>query len=97
LKEHLNEFDFLGLFLVVSGVVLLLLGFNQSETSCEKLGSKIVYICILLLDLGSSASTIALLVVGGVVLFAGVVNEAYTKRSPIIPPRLFRVSFYGYI
>ena len=40
LKEHLNEFDFPGLFLIVSGVVLLLVGFNQSETSCEKLGSE---------------------------------------------------------
>ena len=35
LKEHIDEFDFLGLFLIVSGVVLLLLGFNQSETTCE--------------------------------------------------------------
>jgi MFS family permease len=72
LKQHLDEFDFIGLFLVVSGVVMLLVGFNQSETSW------------------SSASTIALLVVGCVVLFAGAVNEVYTKRSPIIPPRLFR-------
>jgi EmrB/QacA subfamily drug resistance transporter len=72
LKEHIDEFDFLGLFLIVSGVVLLLLGFNQSETSW------------------SSASTIALIAVGGVVLFVGAVNEVYTKRSPIIPPRLFR-------
>jgi hypothetical protein len=40
--------------------------------------------------LGSSKSTIALLVVGCVVLISGAVNEAYTKRSPIIPPRLFR-------
>ena len=51
-----------------------------------------MYICILLLYLGSSASTISLLVVGGVFLFSGAVNEVYTKRSPIIPPRLFRVS-----
>ena len=41
---------------------------------------------------GSSKFTIALLVVGCVTLFAGTVNEAYTERSPIIPPRLFRVS-----
>jgi len=38
----------------------------------------------------SSATTIALLVVGCVVLFTGAVNEVYTKRSPIMPPRLFR-------
>ena len=47
LKQHLNEFDFIGLFLFVSGVILLLVGFNQSEISCEK-PPKIVYICILL-------------------------------------------------
>lgn len=28
------EFDFLGLFLIVVGIVLVLLGFNESETSC---------------------------------------------------------------
>ena len=39
LKQHLNEFDFLGLFLIVSGVAILLVGFNQSETSCEDLWS----------------------------------------------------------
>ncbi len=33
-KEHAQDFDFVGLFLVVTGVVLLLLGFNESETSC---------------------------------------------------------------
>ncbi|KAF8798178.1 MFS general substrate transporter [Phlegmacium glaucopus] len=72
LNQHLHEFDFMGLLLIVSGIVILLLGFNESETSW------------------SSKSTIALLVVGCVVLFAGAVNEVYTKRSPIIPPRLFR-------
>ena len=35
LNQHLNEFDFIGLGLIVSGVVLLLVGFNQSETSCK--------------------------------------------------------------
>ena len=35
LKQHINEFDFLGLFFIVSGILLLLVGFNQSETSCE--------------------------------------------------------------
>lgn len=41
--------------------------------------------------LGSSAETISLIVVGGVLLLAACVNELYTKRSPIIPPRLFKV------
>lgn len=33
-KEHMETFDFLGLFLIVGGVICLLLGFNESETSC---------------------------------------------------------------
>ena len=33
-KEHVQDFDFVGLILIVAGVVLLLLGFNESETSC---------------------------------------------------------------
>ncbi|KAJ7685325.1 major facilitator superfamily domain-containing protein [Mycena polygramma] len=33
LRQHNQEFDYLGLFLVVSGVVCLLIGFNSSETS----------------------------------------------------------------
>jgi hypothetical protein len=34
-RQHVADFDFFGLFLIVAGVVCLLLGFNQSETSCE--------------------------------------------------------------
>jgi MFS family permease len=40
LKQHLHEFDFIGLFLIVSGIVILLLGFNESGTSCENLWSR---------------------------------------------------------
>jgi hypothetical protein len=32
--EHLREFDFLGLFLIVGGVLCLLLGFTRSENGC---------------------------------------------------------------
>ncbi|THH07185.1 hypothetical protein EW146_g9393, partial [Bondarzewia mesenterica] len=32
-REHVREFDFFGLFLLIAGVICLLLGFNQSETS----------------------------------------------------------------
>jgi len=35
LREHVAEFDFEGLFLIVAGVVCLLLGFNFSESSCQ--------------------------------------------------------------
>jgi hypothetical protein len=38
----------------------------------------------------SDAETIAFLTVGGVMLIAGSINEAYTKKSPIVPPRLFK-------
>ncbi|KAI0807335.1 MFS amino acid permease [Fomes fomentarius] len=33
LREHVRDFDFVGLFTIVAGVVLILLGFNFSETS----------------------------------------------------------------
>lgn len=35
LRQHVNEFDFIGLGLIVGGVVCLLVGFDFSETSCE--------------------------------------------------------------
>lgn len=35
LREHIVEFDFLGLFLIVAGIITILLGFLESETSCE--------------------------------------------------------------
>jgi hypothetical protein len=44
-----------------------------------------------------SAKTIALIVVGGVLLIAGSINEIYTSRSPIIPPRLFKTRTTGMI
>jgi len=41
---------------------------------------------------GSNASTIAPLVIGIVLFIPGGINEVYTKRSAIIPARLFKVS-----
>ncbi|KAJ3543829.1 hypothetical protein NM688_g5814 [Phlebia brevispora] len=73
IRQHVSEFDFLGLLLIVGGVVCVLLGFNQSENAWN------------------SPATIALLVVGGVLIVLAGGWEAYTTRSPIIPPRLFRV------
>lgn len=78
-SEHVQEFDFSGLVLIVAGVVCLLIGFNNSETSW------------------SAPSTIALLAVGAVLLVIFSVNEAYTKRSPIVPPRLFKTRTTGII
>ena len=34
LQQHLNQFDFLGLALLMSGVVCVLIGLNNGETSC---------------------------------------------------------------
>ncbi|KAG1756595.1 MFS general substrate transporter [Suillus paluster] len=78
-REHIQEFDFVGLFLIVTGVVCLLVGFNSSETTWQ------------------SAETIALLAVGGTLLIIGGINEIFTKRSPIIPPRLFKTRTTGLI
>ncbi|KAF9227638.1 MFS general substrate transporter [Gyrodon lividus] len=78
-RDHVREFDFVGLGLVVSGVVCLLIGFNSSEATWH------------------SAETIALLAVGGVLLVFGAINEIFTKRSAIIPPRLFKTRTTGLI
>ncbi|THH16547.1 hypothetical protein EW146_g4097 [Bondarzewia mesenterica] len=72
-REHVREFDFFGLFLLIAGVICLLLGFNQSETSWR------------------SPATIVLLIVGFVVSISAGLWEMHTKKSPIIPPRLFKV------
>ncbi|KWU45775.1 MFS general substrate transporter [Rhodotorula sp. JG-1b] len=69
----LSNFDFAGLGLLVSGLVVLLVGFTSGEASW------------------SSAQTIACLVVGIVILGLAICVELKTKRSPIIPPRLFRI------
>lgn len=47
--------------------------------------------------IGSAPQTISLLVVGFVMLVAGAINELFTKRSPIVPPRLFQTRTTGLI
>lgn len=74
-REVVSTFDFLGLFLIAAGVVLLLMGFQEAETA--KKGWQ-------------SAETIAPLVVGIVLIILGAVNEIFTSRQPIVPPRLFK-------
>ncbi|KAF9469176.1 MFS general substrate transporter [Collybia nuda] len=81
LQQHVEEFDFIGLVLIVGGIVCLLLGFNSSETTCK----------------WSSAETITLLTIGCVLLIVGAINEMFTKRSPIVPPRLFQTRTTGII
>lgn len=79
LREHAREFDFMGLGLIVAGVVCLLIGFNFSEASWQ------------------APKTIVLIVLGGVLLVCAGIFEVYTKRSPILPPRLFQTRTTGII
>ncbi|GAA6000904.1 hypothetical protein JCM10207_004712 [Rhodosporidiobolus poonsookiae] len=72
LSYLLSTFDFIGLFLLITGLIILLVGFTSGESSW------------------SSAQTIATLVVGAAMIVAACFYETRTKRSPIIPPRLFR-------
>ena len=48
-----------------------------------------------LVSQGSDVKTIAPLVVGIALLIAGGINEMFTKRSAIIPARLFKVSCHS--
>ncbi|GAA5918773.1 hypothetical protein JCM6882_006808 [Rhodosporidiobolus microsporus] len=60
------------------------------------LGLLVVGLAVLLVGFTSGESswsapqTIACLVIGPLLLIAGCINEVRTKRSPIIPPRLFK-------
>jgi len=38
-REHVAEFDFVGLFLITGGILCILFGFNESEKGCESLHS----------------------------------------------------------
>ncbi|KAF5311390.1 hypothetical protein D9758_018812 [Tetrapyrgos nigripes] len=71
-SEHAREFDFIGLVLIVTGVICLLIGFNYSENTW------------------SSTQTIVLVAMGASLLILSGVYEASTKKSAIIPRRLFR-------
>ncbi|EJD03252.1 MFS general substrate transporter [Fomitiporia mediterranea MF3/22] len=74
-REVVAAFDFAGLFLLVGGVVLVLIGFQCAETAAKRWQAPV---------------TISTLVLGCVLLLIGAVNEVYTSREPIIPPRLFQ-------
>ncbi|KAG2143358.1 MFS general substrate transporter [Suillus cothurnatus] len=77
LRDHIREFDFVGLFAIIIGVVCLLIGLNSSDTTWK------------------NPETIALLAVGGALLIIGGINEIFTKKSPLIPPRLFKTRTTG--
>ncbi|KAK7025074.1 MFS general substrate transporter [Favolaschia claudopus] len=71
--EFLDNFDFLGLFLIMSGTGILLAGFAIAADSGW-----------------SDPATIALIVVGPVLLALAAVIESRTRRMAIIPPRLLK-------
>jgi uncharacterized membrane protein YiaA len=89
LQQHMSQFDFFGLALLMSGVICSLIGLNNGEFSCAPSSCGSIYQLIRLK--GSSAETIALLCVGCTLLVRAAINEILTTRSPIVPPRLFKV------
>ena len=89
LQQHMSQFDFIGLALLMSGVVCVLVGLNSGETNCASGLCDPVY--WLTHTKGSSAQTIVLLAAGSILLIFAAINEISTTRSPIIPPRLFKV------
>ena len=74
-REVASTFDFIGLFLLIAGVVLVLIGFQSAETARQR---------------WKAPETVAPLVIGAVLLVLGSINEIYTKKEPVIPPRLFK-------
>ena len=89
-REHLSDFDFLGLFLIVGGVLCLLIGLNSGQTSCQSLLDP-HDVLVRIFTPGSSAKTVSLLTVGSVMLVSAGFWESFTTRSSIIPARLFKV------
>lgn len=80
LSQIAKTFDWIGLVLFVSGVVLFLTGLAIAGNGTYAWNSSVV--------LGN-------LIPGGVCLAAAVVNELYTTRQPLIPPRLFKTRTTG--
>jgi hypothetical protein len=71
--HFLATFDFLGLALLMSGIILLCVGFTSGEEDW------------------AAPQTIACLLVGVAVLVVAGYVEVTTKRSAVIPPRLFKI------
>lgn len=90
-RQHVSEFDFVGFILFIGGVVCILIGFNFSEIKCKLSDQERRLSLRFSLNLGNQAATIAPLVIGIALLILAMVNEFFTKRSPIMPPRLFKV------
>ena len=79
-SELVRTFDWIGLALFVSGIVLFLTGLASGGNGTFAWTSSVV--------LGT-------IIPGGICLLLAVVNELYTKRQPLIPPRLFKTRTTG--
>lgn len=75
LRDVASTFDFIGLFLLMGGTVLLLIGFQGAQTARKGWKAPV---------------TLAPLIIGIVMIIAAAVNEFFTKKEPILPPRLFK-------
>jgi hypothetical protein len=75
LRQVVQTFDWIGLVLFVSGIVLFLTGIASGGNGTFAWNSGVV--------LGT-------IIPGGICLVAAVINELYTKRQPLLPPRLFK-------
>jgi hypothetical protein len=71
-SENLREFDFIGLTLIMTGVLCLLVGFQLGQVNW------------------ANPQAIATVLFASLLLIGGCINELYTRKSPIIPPRLLR-------
>lgn len=75
LREIISAFDFFGLFLLMGGTALLLIGFQGADAARKGWHAPV---------------TLAPLCIGSVMIVAGAVNEFFTSKEPVVPPRLFR-------
>jgi hypothetical protein len=73
---------------IIGGVICILMGFSSGETSCTSLLFELLYFNT---AAGSKKETVIFLAVGSTLLIIAFVNEYYTNKSPVIPPRLFKV------
>lgn len=73
--EIVSTFDYIGLFLMTAGVVLILIGFQGSQSRTNG---------------WAAAETLTPLVVGCVLVVLAALNELTTHRDAVIPPRLFK-------
>lgn len=80
LREMAKTFDWLGLLFFLSGIVLFLTGLASGGNGTFAWTSSVV--------LGT-------IIPGGICLVLAVINELYTKRQPLVAPRLFKTRTTG--